>query len=525
MSQEAERCARCQQLIRPGATFCTSCGSPLSNRAARNSRNVDSAHRNHPDRSTEHPGPNPGNIPVTPAVAVPTLAGHSQGHGQVGGMNVATKLELVPATAAKRLGAAVLDWLPPFAVLVIAFAVGFAGVTRSQSGGFIVYDTSSLVLFGSIGAGIALVYAFVIMGLEGRSGATLGNRVMGIRSADSDGFAPGAGPVFVRGIITGAGVFLALIAAILVVIFRWFDAAMIILGPLALVAVAWAVLVVISNSWDRNNKLRGWHDSAAKTLVFDIKAGRNPVATGGIQGPYTFAPLDLPPVQKVASPVAGARPAPSVINAQAPVDGGNWAPPQAAPAAGGQASGQVPPATSTAAHAPAAAAPAQAFQPPIAQTQVQQPQQFAPQPPQQAVQPPAQPQNAPHPDDDLDRTQMRGGGVAPAPVAVLRIRLDDGRDFQLDRSVLIGRNPVAQGGEQNAMTLAVADPGRSISKTHLHLLTDGAGVWVTDRNSTNGSAVSMPDGTRTPLQAGVPLFVMPGSTVHFGDRHFIVGQA
>lgn len=539
MSQEAERCARCRQLIRPGATFCTSCGSPLSNRAARNSRNVDSAHRNHPDRSSEHAGQNPGNIPVTPAVAVPTLAGHSQGHGQLGGMNVAAKLELVPATAAKRLGAAVLDWLPPFAVLVIAFAIGFAGVTRSQSGGFIVYDTSSLVLFGSIGAGIALVYAFVIMGLEGRSGATLGNRVMGIRSADSDGFAPGAGPVFVRGIITGAGVFLALIAAILVVIFRWFDAAMVILGPVALVAVAWAVLVVISNSWDKNNKLRGWHDSAAKTLVFDIKAGRNPVATGGIQGPYTFAPLDLPPVQQVASPVAGARPAPSVINAQAPVDGGNWAPPQAAPVAAGQAPVQIPPAPSAVAPAPAASV--QAFQPPIAQPQtqaqpqapqsapiqhqVQQAQQFSPQPPQQAVQSPVQPQNVPHPDDDLDRTQMRGGSAAPAPVAVLRIRLDDGRDFQLDRSVLIGRNPVAQGGEQNAMTLAVADPGRSISKTHLHLLTDGAGVWVTDRNSTNGSAVSMPDGTRTPLQAGVPLFVMPGSTVHFGDRHFIVGQA
>jgi hypothetical protein len=133
--------------------------------------------------------------------------------------------------------------------------------------------------------------------------------------------------------------------------------------------------------------------------------------------------------------------------------------------------------------------------------------------------------DAAHPDDDVDRTQMRGGAALAVPVAVLRIKLDDGRDFQLDRNVLVGRNPVGQAGEQQAQLLAVTDPGRSISKTHLHLLTDGAGIWVTDRNSTNGSAVTTPDGRRTPLQPGVPAFVSPGSTVHFGDRSFHLGQA
>jgi hypothetical protein len=125
----------------------------------------------------------------------------------------------------------------------------------------------------------------------------------------------------------------------------------------------------------------------------------------------------------------------------------------------------------------------------------------------------------------VDRTQVRAGSATPAPVAVLRIRLDDGRDFQLDRSVLVGRNPVGQAGEQQAQLLAVDDPGRSISKTHLHLLTDVAGIWVTDRNSTNGSAITTPDGRRAPLQPGVPSFVTPGSSVHFGDRTFYLGQA
>ncbi|WCI09471.1 hypothetical protein PJ267_07595 [Arthrobacter sp. OVS8] len=83
-----------------------------------------------------------------------------------------SKLEVVPAPAGKRLGAAVLDWLPPVTVLTILLAIGFAGITKTQSGGFIVYDTSSVVLFGGIGAGLTLVYLVVLATLEGRSGVT-----------------------------------------------------------------------------------------------------------------------------------------------------------------------------------------------------------------------------------------------------------------------------------------------------------------------------------------------------------------
>jgi FHA domain len=125
----------------------------------------------------------------------------------------------------------------------------------------------------------------------------------------------------------------------------------------------------------------------------------------------------------------------------------------------------------------------------------------------------------------MDRTQVRAGVRQDAPEAVLRITLDDGRDFRLERTVLIGRNPAPAAGESQAQLLPVPDPGRTISKTHLHLLTDGTGVWVTDRHSTNGSAVTTPDGMRTALQPGVPAFVSPGTTVHFGDRTFNVGHA
>ena len=381
-------------------------------------------------------------------------------------------LALVPAAPGKRLGAAVLDWLAPVAILTVLLSFGFAGITSTRSAGLIIYDTSLLALLGSIGAGLALVYAFAVATVEGRSGNTIGNRLMGIRSADKDGYAPGLGAVFLRGIVTGAGILLAVLASVLVAVFKWFDAAPLILGPLLLLGTAWAAVVVVSSAWDRNGKLRGWHDRAAKTLVFDVVNGRNPVATGGIEGPYSFAPLDLPPVQHVASPVASRTPVvPGPVASETPVE----PLPPAAPAVH----------LDTAAH----------------------------------------PETAAHPDDAMDRTQVRAGVRQDAPEAVLRITLDDGRDFRLERTVLIGRNPAPAAGESQAQLLPVPDPGRTISKTHLHLLTDGTGLWVTDRHSTNGSAVRMPSGVVTALQPGVPAYVSPGTTVHFGDRTFNVGHA
>ena len=124
-----------------------------------------------------------------------------------------SKLELVPAAAGKRLGAAVLDWLPPVTVLTILLAVGFAGITRTPKRRL--HRLRHLVP-GAVRrhrcrphAGLPAVLAT----LEGRSGATLGNRLMGIRSTDDDGYAPGGGAVFLRGLITGAGVLLAVLAA------------------------------------------------------------------------------------------------------------------------------------------------------------------------------------------------------------------------------------------------------------------------------------------------------------------------
>lgn len=388
---------------------------------------------------------------------------------------MAANLGLVPATAGKRLDAAVLDWLAPVAVLVVTFAVGFAGITRTQSGGFIIYDTGSLILFGGIGIGLGLTLAYLVVmaGMEGRSGKTIGNQIMGNRCADKDGYASGGGGVFLRGLITGAGIILTLLAAVAIVIFKWFDVAVFILGPMLLLGAVWAVLVVVSNTWDGGHgSLRGWQAVNAQ------------------------APVPQPPVQPRQPPAQ--RPAAQKPAVQQPAPAQPYAP---QPSIVQPSSG--PPTFSPQPYAPPSSTP---FQAP------------------HVVPPAPAPAAEVHPDDDLDRTQMRAGATYSPPVAVLRIKLDDGRDFQLDRNVLVGRNPVAQAGEQQAQLLAVDDPGRSISKTHLHLLTDGAGIWVTDGDSTNGSALTTPDGRRTPLQPGVPAFVSPGSTVRFGDRSFHLGQ-
>jgi len=474
-----------------------------------------------------------------------------------------TKLELVPASAGKRLGAAVLDWLGPIVVLATTFSLGIAGITQTRKNGFIVYDTGLLVLLGSIGLGVTVVYIFVILGLEAKSGNTVGNKLMGIRSTDADGYAPGAGAVFVRGIITGGVLLVGVLASVILSALGLINLVLWIGLPLMVLGAVWAILVVVSNAWDKEGKLRGWQDKAAKALVFDVNAGRNPVTSGGIQGPYSFAPMNLPPVLPVASPVPGGQ-ANSPARVSAPVTPDATVRPAAAtPPAAAQpshdpnqwrppAQPRIPaPANSTqpnsaqAAPAPADSAPANSAPANSAQSVPAAGAPFAPAPQAipgvgpsaQNVQPnpgaypghsagqgmPPLPGSAAHPDDDVERTQMRPG--AARALAVLRIRVDDGQDVQLGGSVLLGRNPAPQPGETVEQLLPVSDPGRSISKTHLHLRVDGDGVWVTDRNSTNGSAVTTPDGIQTRLHAGEAVLVRPGSTVHFGDRSFHLGQA
>ena len=93
--------------------------------------------------------------------------------------------------------------------------------------------------------------------------------------------------------------------------------------------------------------------------------------------------------------------------------------------------------------------------------------------------------------DDLDATVVvaRRRGVRRSLV------LDDGRKFSLSgASVVIGRNPIGEPGEQR---LAISDTTRTLSKTHARLVVHDDEWRLTDLHATNGVVVVEENGTET----------------------------
>lgn len=99
-----------------------------------------------------------------------------------------------------------------------------------------------------------------------------------------------------------------------------------------------------------------------------------------------------------------------------------------------------------------------------------------------------------------------------------RVALDDGREIEVSGVVLLGRNPRPQPGEEDAQLIKVSDESRTVSKTHLGLGVDGNGMFVMDRNSTNGSTVTTSDGQSRKCSPGDIVPVQPGTVVSFGDH-------
>lgn len=111
--------------------------------------------------------------------------------------------------------------------------------------------------------------------------------------------------------------------------------------------------------------------------------------------------------------------------------------------------------------------------------------------------------------DDLDATVVvaRRRGVRRSLV------LDDGRKFSLSgASVVIGRNPIGEPGEQR---LAISDTTRTLSKTHARLVVHDDEWRLTDLHATNGVVVVEENGTETLLD--------PGESVT-GNGRFILGE-
>jgi hypothetical protein len=110
--------------------------------------------------------------------------------------------------------------------------------------------------------------------------------------------------------------------------------------------------------------------------------------------------------------------------------------------------------------------------------------------------------------------------AGPRPGA-WRLRAPGGLDVLLLRPVLLGRDPAADPGRPEAATIPLADPARSVSKTHALVEVVEGRVIVTDLHSTNGTRVLTSDGETRELDPGRGAEAPNGATLLLGE--FAVG--
>ncbi|MDO9396041.1 MAG: RDD family protein [Herbiconiux sp.] len=232
-------------------------------------------------------------------------------------------------------------------------------------------------------------------------------------------------------------------------------------------------VVWLSPLWDAQKIGRGWHDRIAGTWVIDVKAGPNPLKAQPGQ-----IVLDEP----VRADAPDPRERHGAVSGAPAVPAGAPAVPAPAPTAPiASVPGFAPPATPSPTVAP-----------------------------------------APGPGLDEESTRLSAPGAAARPAGVISFRLDSGAVVPIVRHGALGRDPVAPGGDPSDLLIALDGDTLSVSKTHLEFGVEPGGVWVSDRGSTNGTALVRGDGAELVLDPGERMRVQPGDRVRVGTRLFQV---
>ena len=117
--------------------------------------------------------------------------------------------------------------------------------------------------------------------------------------------------------------------------------------------------------------------------------------------------------------------------------------------------------------------------------------------------------------------EQRPSGAA-VPIATLTF--STGEVAYIRAATLLGRQPTAQGGENTDELLAVDDGSRTISKTHARLEWRDGELWITDRQSANGTIVDRPGQNPVYLTAGQPYQLIDGDVLRLGDMTFTVSM-
>ncbi len=102
--------------------------------------------------------------------------------------------------------------------------------------------------------------------------------------------------------------------------------------------------------------------------------------------------------------------------------------------------------------------------------------------------------------------------------APVEVTVDSGELSTVGALLLVGRAPSRSDKESHAKLLTVNDPSLSVSKTHLAIGVDPAGLWIIDRNSTNGTWIDEGRGDLRPVEPGVRTAVPSGARVLIGER-------
>ncbi|MBD7981735.1 RDD family protein [Oerskovia merdavium] len=406
------------------------------------------------------------------------------------------------------------------AALGVPLTGGMTVATQAQAEELL----GSVTILWAVTGALGLVYWLGIWFWEGRTGRTIGNLLLGLRTVRAEDRSPlGFGRAALRWIVIGLG---------------------------AIACGVGEFLVALSPAFDKSGRGQGWHDKAAKAVVLDVRGAVLSAPTGPHAPAEQFAAM--PPTGAFATPAAGyaapaatpgqysptppagyvAPVAPGYPGAQrAPVAPDPWAfgaapAPQAGvqgglitgvPGAPGGPAAQVAPSAPADAPSSGGGLPGPTAQPPVSYA--------APSaPPQQAPAAPAAPvasAAAADEDPDWDSTRFSVSDVRRDTPDGFVLELESGRRVTVTGSALIGRNPQAT-GEGSVVLVAVEDPTRSVSKTHAEMGVDADGLWLVDRGSTNGTILTRPGGAPQVLEAGVRAVVTVGSVVQVGDRRLTV---
>jgi len=112
---------------------------------------------------------------------------------------------------------------------------------------------------------------------------------------------------------------------------------------------------------------------------------------------------------------------------------------------------------------------------------------------------------------------LRPAVPEPETEPVFTLASAAGETIELTGRVIVGRNPTIDAAHVGATPIALADPTRTVSKTHALIDVREGRVVITDLHSTNGVAVQAGGGELTVLDPGAPAELEVGATLRLGD--------